>query len=255
MLLAGCTSAPNLLPNNEINEPLFHKTHYLSLGAGQGRTWTRFDERLTWFGEPISGNDGIYVDPRLMHEAKTSEWSSFTLTPAFWNFLLTGEQFSEAGSLITRKLALTLHGGVSGFFYSQADGLYFTGLLALQGKFLLSETVFLHSIMEVETPDLRKMGTTINSFSLGVGKQITERNSLRLDYGILHFNIPRYSSANHLGLLFEDNDSQTHWTLRHSFYAGRKHVFGPEATYLYKNLGVTRNRAIKLGLHYRFVWD
>src|SRR5690606_27970187 len=39
-LMIGCASAPKILPKNEINEPVFHQTDFLALGAGIGRTWS-----------------------------------------------------------------------------------------------------------------------------------------------------------------------------------------------------------------------
>lgn len=248
LLLGGCSSRPKLLPENEINEPVFHTTHFMGLGASLGPVWFR--------GQGDDGHErATAFDPRIYLVTNVNRWASFTLWPAFWNLLLTGEQYADGGGLKVRKIHLSFHGGVSGLTYSPKDGWQFTGLAQLTGKFLLDENWFVGVETGRSLYDLGDMAHGVNQFAADLGTQLSPRNSLRFTYGMAHYDLPDDSHSNTSGIKYSDGDVRTKLALQHSFYAGRKHVFGPEASLSYRNAGFEDGHAFGFGLHYRYLFD
>lgn len=246
--LAGCSSRPKLLPRNEINEPVFHTTHFSGLGIALGPTWVR---------EPGSDGyrNGVYAEPGYYYERNVNRWASFVLWPGFWNLLLSGEQYADSGSLKVRKLHLSVHGGVSGLSYSQRDGWQATGLAQLTGKFLIDRSWFIQSVAGRQSYDLSDIAYGIDFFTADLGWQVSAGNSLHFAYGLSHYDIPDASVGNVGGIEYHDGDIQTRMALRHSFYAGPKHVFGPEAHVSYRNSGFIDGHALGIVVHYRFLFD
>lgn len=234
-----------------MHEPVFHKTPFASVGAGLGKSWSKY----ALGDEPGFRLDGIYFDPIVMLEAPVSDWASYSLLPVLWNFLLTGEQYADSTSLKVGKANVAAHAGISGFSFSSREGWRFNGLLAVNGKILVSRNVFLTGSLGMDFYDLKMPRSTVNGLGLGAGVQVTERNSIHLGYDIRHFNIPWNSESNYLGIRFREDDTRTEWTIRHAFYAGRNHVFGPELAFAYRNTDVEGNRAVKAGFRYRYAWD
>jgi hypothetical protein len=253
-LFACAPGAPKIIPQNEINEPVFHKTPYGGLGASQGKVWSSFDERRLLSGHAVRDMEGIYFSPRFYLDYNVNAWAGYTLLPVFWNFLLTGEQYSDSTHLALRKLNVALHAGVSGLAYSQASGWVMSGLVDFEGKYLVDGRTFLQSGIGREIYDLDDITHAINRFSAGIGEQVSERNSVILAYDIFYYDIPKRSGTNYQGIGFAAKDTRTEVTLRHTWFAGHRNSVGPEIAYFYKNLDFIRNHGVKLGLHYDYIF-
>lgn len=256
LIFFGCSSAPKILPKNEINEPIFHKTNFAALGTSLGKSWSWFDPRWNFLSnQRYTHQDDIYVNPAIEYDRNENAWATYTLLPVFWNLLWTGEQYADSSNLKIKKLDLAFHGGISGLSYSQASGWVTSGLLAISGKYLFNNHLFATSILGVDAGDLDRIENTVDEAELQFGWQTTERNSISLDYHIWHFNYPRFDMIQDQGIYYRDADSRSQWMLRDLFYFKRKNVFGPEAMFIYKNYDVLRNHCIELGFHYEYRFD
>lgn len=243
--LAGCASAPMTLSRNEINEPVFHETHYATLGVSAG---------------PVAGlsrdsggyRRDFYFLPRFLYEYNVSPWASFTLWPVFWNFLLTGNQFAENSDLRIGKPLIALHGGISGFAYSQREGFLFPGLAVLSGKYRFNESWFADCTGEIQLRDARSAANSTYGFSMGLGDQVGAKNSLNLGYAIEYFRSePGLTYSDH-HLEFRDGNAQTKLSLSHSYYPSPHHVLGPELIFSFKDSDFRNENYVALGLHYDY---
>jgi|GEM_PF-6299844 len=247
-LMIGCASAPKILPKNEINEPVFHQTDFLALGAGIGRTWSQREE-----GDPYKERG--YVLPILNYENKVSDWAGYTLLPVFWNLRLTGEQYSDNVHLKPQKLHIAFHGGINYLGYSSRDGLVSGGLASLEGKYLINRYWFLGTVLKSGLEDLEDRSSRIDGFSAGFGAQVSERNSLKWTYSLQRFILPRNTAYDIGGIYHLDGDTRTKIDLRHTYYAWRKHVLGSEIGFAYRNYSVSTTRQFALGVHYAYMFD
>lgn len=247
-LMAGCATAPKLLPRNEINDPVFHKTDFIALGAVGGNSWTRREG-----GDAF--RDDIYLVPDLAFETHVNSWASYGLLPVFWNLLLTGEQYSDGAHLKIRKLNIAFHGGITGVAYSSRSGWETGALLALDGKYLITRNWFLGAELKAEWEDLAEWDSRIDRISIGVGAQVTERNSLKLTYALNRFDLPWDEAYNYRGIFHLDGDTRTKVELRHTYYAWRNHVLGPELGFAYRNTSVSKTLQIAVGAHYAYMFD
>jgi hypothetical protein len=245
VLLAGCAPGPVLMPKNEINEPLFHTTVFTALEAGLGPVLSRV---------PYSGKyqPGVYFTPGVTFDRPVSAWAGYSLLPVFWNLLLTGEQYADASTLRTGKPAIALHGGINGLAYSQRSGWQTSAALSLDMKMVWNRLLFTDMDMGTGFPDLGAWENSMHHWAVGMGAQFTERNSLKLSYKYTLFLVEPGAEYRDREILFSDRDDQSGWFLRHSFYAGRRHVLGPEAGFLFKNADFRTEHALWYGFHYAY---
>jgi hypothetical protein len=248
VLMAGCASTPKILPKNEINEPVFHQTDFYALGASIGPTWTQREGENTF-------RQGMYVAPDITLEYKVSDWASYSLLPVFWNLRLTGEQYSDGAHLKIRKLHVAFHGGISGLGYSSRDHFVASGLVSLEGKYLIGPNWFLGAGLESVWGNLEKWGRRIDGVSVGVGAQMNDWNSLKLTYSLSRFEIPRSFAYGYGEIMHLDGDTRTEVGLRHTCYAWRNHVLGPELGFAYRNYSISETLQLAIGAHYAYMFD
>lgn len=248
LLVAGCASSPKLLPKNEINKPVFHQTDFIALGAASGPSWARREGSGTF-------RDSIYFIPNFNYEIKVNDWASYTLLPVLWNLRMTGEQYSDSAHLKLRKLHVAFHGGISGLAFSSRDGWVSSGLIALESKYLIDRKWFLGALLLGEMDDLGDWGRRTNRLSIGIGAQVSDRNSLKMAYSLSRFELPRYRAFNIGGYYHFDGDTRTELDLRHTYYAWRKHVLGSEIGFDYRNYSVSKTGQFSIGVHYAYMFD
>jgi hypothetical protein len=245
-VLAGCSPGARALSRNEINEPVFHETDFASLGASAGPVADRTRE-------PGGYRSDFYFMPRFQYDFKVGPWASFTLLPVFWNFLLGGSQYpGNLSDLGIGKPLIALHGGVSGFSYSQRDGFDFPGAAALSGKYLFDASWFADMEGAAELRDVRSTANSTYGLSLGLGNQFTAKNSVKLEYAIRYFRFEpglRYSDHD---LWFGNGNAQTKLLLRHSYYPSPRHVLGPEFVFSFKDSDFRKEHYLALGFHYDY---
>lgn len=246
--VVGCASVPKTLPKNEINEPVFHQTDFNSLGVAVGPTWTQREGGDTY-------RKGIYVLPNFIFNYKVSDWASYSLLPVFWNFRLSGEQYSDSAHLKVRKLHIALHGGISGIGYSSRDGWVSSGLVSLEGKYLINRNWFVGTTLKSGWDDLEAWDTRVDRLTLGAGTQISDRNSLKLSYSLNRFELPRNTAYNYGEIYHLDGDTRTEVGLRHTYYAWRKHVLGSDLGFAYRNYSPSKTMQLSAGVHYAFMFD
>ena len=244
-LLTGCGSGPVLMPKNEINEPIFHTTDFTGLQAGTGAIRSRVPDSSRY-------RPAIYFAPALVFDRPVSAWASYSLLPVYWNLLLTGEQYADGSTLRTGKPALALHGGVSGISYSQRSGWQTTAALSLDMKMVWNRFLFTDMGLGALVPDVATVENSMYHWAVGMGGQISERNSLKLEYGYTLFLLEPFTAYRDHEILFGHRDDRSNWSLRHSFYAGRRHVMGPEGGFLFKNSDFRTEHAWWYGIHYAY---
>lgn len=244
-LLAGCSSRPPMRPTNEINEPVFYRFDYLS---GEALAGGEFTQDPAGDFEP-----GVLFQPRVTFEKNVSPWAGFSLWPAYWNFLLTGDQYDAGGNPAIGKLNLTAHGGLNGLGYSSRDGLVLSGGLGLRGKYLLNEQLFLRANLLAELTDLAAPGNNLASLETGLGLQATAVHSLLLTHSLtVHKADPGRYHHRH-GLKHFDGDLNNEVRLGHKAYLTPSHVVGPEIGYGFRNHEIGSAGYFLVGLKYRYV--
>jgi hypothetical protein len=190
--------------------------------------------------------------PRFLYECNIGPWAGFTFLPVFWNFLLTGSQFSGGSDLRIGKPLLALHGGMSGFSYSQREGFLLPGLAALSGKYRFDAAWFADLDGSFQLRDVRSTANSVSGFSIGLGDQLGGRNSVRLGYSLEYFHCePGLAYSDH-ELEFADGNARTKILLSHSFYASPHQVLGPEFTFAFKDSDFRNGHYLALGLHYDY---
>lgn len=244
-MLTGCASGPVLMPKNEINEPIFHTTDFTGLKAGLGPVFSRVPDSSRY-------QDGPYVDPGVTFVRPVSHWASYSLVPVFWNLLLTGEQYADPSTLRIGKPAAALHGGISGIAYSSRSGWQVSASLSGDMKMVWNRMLFSDMALGAQVPDLGTWEYSIYHWSIGMGGQLSDRNSLKLAYKYTLFLMEPFTGYWDRQILFSHRDDQSSWSLRHSFYAGRRHVLGPEAGFMFKNADFRTEHALWYGIHYAY---
>ena len=244
-LLTGCSSGLVLMPKNEINEPIFHTTDFTSLQARVGAVRSRVPDSSRY-------RPGIYFAPGLTFDRPVSDWASYSLLPVFWNLLLTGEQYSDESTLRIGQPAIALHGGIEGIAYSSRAGWQTSAALSLDMKMVWNRLLFSDMELRAEIPDLATVENSLYHWSIGTGGQISERNSLKLEYKYTLFLLEPYAAYRHYEIAFRHRDDGSGWSLRHSYYAGRRHVLGTEAGFLFKNDDFRTEHAFWYGIHYAY---
>lgn len=245
ILFQGCSSAPMALARNEINEPVFHGTHYASLGVSAGPV-------ANLSRDAGSSRQDFYFMPRFLYEYNLGPWASFTLLPVFWNFLLTGSQFSGSSDLGAGKPLIAFHGGISGFSYSQREGFLLPGLAALSGKFRFNDSWFAVLDGSARLRDVRTTANSTYGFSMGLGEQVGGKNSVKLAYALDYFHSETGLVYEDLGLEFRDGNARTKLILDHSYYPSPHHVLGPEVVFSFKDSDFRNENYLALGLHYDY---
>lgn len=245
-LLAGCASGPVLMPRNEINEPLFHTTDFTSLEAGPGYVVFKDFRSSLYQGAP-------YFDPGATFARPVSDWASYSLLPIYWNLLLTGRQYADDGTTLRMgKPAIALHGGITGVAYSSRSGWQTSAGLSLDMKMVWNRFLFTYMDLGAVMPDLGTVENSMYHWTFATGGQLSERNSLKLAYKYTLFLLEPYTAYRDREILFGHRDDQSAWSLRHSYYAGRRHVLGPEAGFLFKNADLFTEHAFWCGIHYAY---
>lgn len=244
-LLAGCSSGPVLMPKNEINEPIFHTTDFTSLQAGLGAYRSRVPDSSRY-------RPGMYFAPGLTFDRPVSDWASYSLLPVFWNLLLTGEQYDDESTLRIGKPAIALHGGITGLAFSSRSGWQTSAAFAMNMKMVWSRLLFSDMESGARIPDLANVENSMVYWAIGTGAQVSERNSLKLAYNYTLFLLEPYRAFRIHEIDYAHRDDQSGWSLRHSFYAGRRHVLGTEAGFMFKNADFRTEHALWYGIHYAY---
>lgn len=245
-LFFGCSRAPAILAKNEINEPVFRESHYLAVGgeASYDSPW----EDGTDFGS----RHHFQVLPYVSHAVLVSPWAGFSFWPLFWNFRLTGGQYAADGELKTGALLLALHGGVTGFAYSQREGWLFTGAVSLDGKYRFGAAWFADAEADAQSLDLASLEDRLYGFSAGLGNQVSARNSLKLAARYDYFDLTAHTAFEDHALSFRKGDTRWEASLNHSFYPTPRHALGPRAGIAFRDGASRKGYYLTLGLHYDF---
>jgi hypothetical protein len=248
LIIWGCSSTPRLQPINRINEPLFSRANYASLGIRPGRSWVDLE------GDGQS-RQGIYLTPDFSLDYNVNEWASYLLLPTYWNFLMTGNQYADSLNLRRRKLHLTMHGGLNGVFYSARNGLGFPAEWGLAAKYLCNDWIYLASHIGLGIFDIKEASENHYDFGGELGWQMTKKSAFSLSYAFMHFHLSGYHNVNRFGLWHFDGDSNSELFLKHAYYIRGKHIIGPEIGYGYRNSGSDGRKYLLAGFTYRYVFD
>ncbi|MDB5103169.1 MAG: hypothetical protein JWP91_858 [Fibrobacteres bacterium] len=247
LLAIGCTNMPRVNPTNEINQPVFFSGHYMSAGATFGVQSVNNELDSTYQIGPL-------IEPLLAISGNVNSWASYLFWPLFWNFLLTGEQYSTIGVLKTGKVNLAVFGGMNSIAYSQRDEWEFGVGTGIRAKILFSNTIYSEITTALQLSDFRRLERGYLSTHLTNGFQFSPKNSVALDWTSTLYKIEerRYFGAH--GLAFYNQDVNNEIRARLTTYFTANHVLGPEIGYGFLNLRGGRDDYYLIGVTYRYVW-
>jgi hypothetical protein len=246
-LVVGCSNKPRVNPINEINDPVFFNDHYLSIGATVGVQGSNNEIDSIYHFGPM-------IEPWIAISGNVNSWASYQVWPLFWNFLLTGEQYSMGGALKTGKLHLAVFGGLNSIGYSQGDGWRFGAGTGIRAKILFSPIVFSEVTTALQLSDFRSTERGALSAELVSGIQFSPKNSLSLQLAsTLYQTEDRRYFGSH-GLAFYDNDVDSEIRIRFRTYITPNHVLGPEMGYGLLNLRGGQDDYYLAGITYRYVF-
>jgi hypothetical protein len=246
LVIASCTNKPKIQPVNEINEPVFFRANHLAVEATLGRQVINSDIDSTY-------KSSLLFEPNLLFDVNVSEWSSYTVWPLLWNFLLTGDQYSDSASLRIRKFNIAAHLGLNGLGYSQREDIYFSGGLGVRTKILLSQKMFIRTDVFFQLNDIREISRGIGTNALNFGLQINQTNSILFSHSISIYRIEDGAYYLKNGIAYFNEDINNEFRIGHKMYLGKNHVLGPEIGYGFINSKAGKDDYYLIGFKYRYV--
>lgn len=265
-LLAACSTAPKILPRNELNEPVMHQTHYTAIGFGAMPELLHTDLQYSdpqagYYQESGSFGFEFHALPRLAYERSVAPWASFSILPVYWNLLLTGDQYAASASLKTGKLHAAFHGGPTGIHHVEGEGWRLTGEVELSGKYLASQRWYYAPTAGVAWSNHTEIGEQQRYAQVVAGWQLREEHSFSFGGRFTAFAAPSGEislSRARLGteeLNVEDGDYWTSLWVGNTNYLGPRHVFGTELGFTWREGDNEATQGYRIGAWYRFVFE
>lgn len=226
ILLSSCSIGQNMRPKNSISEPLFYDSSYAAIGIALNK-WESSDSKID--------SSSFEFSPIWSLQIPINHWCSYNGIPVNFNFLLSGQQYTDA-KLIQGKAHIVMSGGIEGFSYQTNEGVSLPGSLRLNGKIITSDKVFMFGSAGSYFYDVTRLDALTLNEVLGLGIQATHQLAITASQEHELFSLRKHYVAKRYGVRYVTGETSSSANLACVFYITQHHKIGATARLLIKNL-------------------